>query len=123
MGLGKPIKYIPDQECRINQLINRAGRFVDFEDPDDEMLEVQKVEVKRDNETPFRHSPHYPTGRGVTIPNVWGLDSSRILARSEHKEAKPAALVTNKSNIEAYLVGGQSWIGPPFSFPISTCGT
>jgi len=123
MGLEKLIKYIPDQERRINQLINRAGRSVDFEDPDDEKLEVQKVEVKRGSETPFRHDPHHPTGCGVTIPNVWGSDSSRIFVRSEHKEVKPAALVATKSDIEAFLVGGQSWIGPPLSFPIPTCGT
>ena len=61
-----------------------------------------------------------PTTRPVlqipeAISDTWCPTSSHILVRSEYEEAELAALKANASQLDAFLVGGQSGIGPPLS--------
>ena len=85
-----------------------------------EELGAQTVEVGEDDGM----SP--ATRPIVEIPTILAellyVESSRILVRSEYEEAKQAALVANEAGVAAFLVGGQSGIGPPLSSLI-VCGT
>ena len=144
MELKELVEYASDQEHKINQLIGYPGYFAEFEDHSDfpswpklrnflwgnvealaslktqEQLGAQTVEVGEDDGTAPATRPI------VEIPTILAellfLESSHILVRSEYEEAKQAALVANKAGVGAFLVGGQSGIGPPLSSLI-VCGT
>ena len=144
MELKELVEYASDQERTINQLIGYSGYFANFEDHGDvpswpkfrnflwgnvgalaplkarEELEVQRVEVEEDDGMAPATQPI------VEIPTVLAkllyLESSHILVRSEYEEAEQAALVANETGVAAFLVGGQSGIGPPLSSLI-VCGT
>lgn len=122
MKLEKLIEYTSDQEHKINRLIGRTGCFVgftgninythpwvkfrDFLWGNVRALEPLEGEVEGDGtivEIPG------------TIPSGLFLESSHILVRSEYEEAGQAALAANADNFDAFLVGGQSGIGPPLS--------
>jgi len=137
MELKELVEYASDQERKINQLIGYPGYFAKFEDHGDvpswpkfrdflwgnvralapletrEELETQRVEVEEDDETAPSTRPI------VEIPAILAkllyLESSHILVRSEYEEAEQAALVANEAGVAAFLVGGQSGIGPPLS--------
>jgi len=53
-----------------------------------------------------------------SLPDVWGLQSQKILVRAEYEQAEQAALKANtsKGSYDAFLVGGQAGIGLPLSF-------
>ncbi len=53
-----------------------------------------------------------------SLPDVWDLQSEKILVRSEYEQAEQAALKANtsKGSYDAFLVGGQAGIGLPLSF-------
>jgi len=55
-----------------------------------------------------------------SIPGGLFLESSHILVRPEYEEAEQAALAANAAHFDAFLVGGQSGIGPPLSSSPST---
>jgi len=132
MRLEELIKFKPDQEHKINQLLKCGDCFVDSEDIDNprswvkfrnfiwgnaralEPLKGMDVEVKEGDKTILAAQPVVEIPK--TIPeNTLGLDSSNILVRSEYAEAEQAALVANKKGYETFLVGGQVGIGPPLS--------
>ncbi len=52
-----------------------------------------------------------------SLPDVWGLQSQKILVRAEYEQAEQAALKANDSNYDAFLVGGQAGIGLPIPCP------
>ena len=64
----------------------------------------------------IRQTVEIPT---TIIPNLLAL---HVLVRSVHEEADQAVLVVNSGSCEAFLVYGQSGIGPS-PFPILICGT
>jgi hypothetical protein len=95
---------------------NEVGMNIDVEGEGDsntpqgiqpavELPDTQPV-VKLPNTQPVVRLPE-------TLPDVWGLDSSHVLVRSEYEEAEEAALMANASNVDAFLVTGQPGIGPP----------
>ena len=49
------------------------------------------------------------------LPHMWGFESSRVLVRPEYEEAENAALAAIADYTDAFLVIGQSGIGPSFS--------
>ena len=112
MGFEELIEHASNQERTINQFIKYPGYPQDHGDfPSWPELEAQRVEVGEDDGT-------FPATRPIVeIPTVLAkllyLESSHILVRSEYEEAKQAALVANEANVAAFLVGGQSGIGPP----------
>lgn len=57
-----------------------------------------------------------------TLPPMWGFNSSHILVRSEYEEAEQAALAANATNHHAFLVIGQSGVGPSLSL-VPLCGS
>ena len=146
MGLEEPSKHISDKEGKINQFTEKPGFFsssgsdlsawaafrdsswgqeLAFLGPQEKLKLQGNIEVEEDHESLSNVGP--ATRRPIveipgTIPNVWRSDSSHILVRSEYEEAELAALVANKGNINAFLVGGQSGIGSPLSFFILICG-
>ena len=53
-----------------------------------------------------------------TFPNIRGLDSSKILVRSEYEETEKGALLALADNFHGFIVTGQPGIGPSLTFPI-----
>jgi hypothetical protein len=130
-------KYVADQTVKINQLSKDPAlfsRFVErvgvsswptFRDsvwgnasalaPLERQEAPKEVEAEGDGETSPEAAPS--TQSIVQLPEtlikMWGFESSHFLVRSEYEEAEQAALVAIESNNDAFLVTGQSGIGPP----------
>ena len=132
--------HVPDQTLKINRLIDcfvedkKNSSWVTFrnsvwgiasasEPSEWQGLEVQQevgMDIDVDATGGGKPTGAAPSARPVvklpeTLPHMWGFDSSHILVRSEYEEAEKAALVAIKGHADAFLVIGQSGIGPSFS--------
>jgi len=92
------------------------------------LSQAEAQEEAREEEDDESLSDVGPTTRPVVkipeaILHIWHSYSSHILVRSEYEEAELAALKANASKFDAFLVEGQSGIGPPLSFFIPVYGT
>ncbi len=74
------------------------------------------VEAEGDDRPASEDAPATIMDLPGSLPDVWDLQSEKILVRSEYEEAEQAALKANEGNYNAFLVGGQAGIGLPLSF-------
>jgi len=89
----------------------------------DAQLEVKMdidvgVEAEGDDRPASEDAPATIMDLPGSLPDVWDLQSEKILVRSEYEQAEQAALKANtsKGSYDAFLVGGQAGIGLPLSF-------
>jgi len=141
MRLEELSQHTPDQTSKINELVGVPDFFIkptpriaawaqvkDYfwgKELELSQSEAQEAREEEDDESLPNVGP--TTQLVVKIPQailkIWRPISSHILVRSEYEEAEQAALKANASGFDAFLVGGQSGIGPPLSFLISIYGT
>ena len=53
-----------------------------------------------------------------SLPDIWGIDSGKVLVRTDYHEALNAAVLANKALVTVFVVGGQPGTGElpsPFS--------
>ena len=137
MRLEELSEHIPDQTSRINELVGVPDFFIEptplaapwaqvrdhFWGKELVLSQAEAQEEAREEEDDESLSDVGPTTRPVVeipkaILDVWDSDSSHMLVRSEYEKAELATLKANASKFNAFLVGGQSGIGPPLSFLI-----
>jgi hypothetical protein len=109
-------KHIPDQTLKIDQIINSSDHFSDS-GPD-----VSAWATVRDSlwgkglaslDDPLSNTTRHVVKIPEIMPDLWGLNNSRILVRSEYEEAEQAALSASAKYVEAFLLTGQPGTGPP----------
>lgn len=135
MSLQQLEEHIPSQTLQINKFVNEPSVFANFVELEDApswgtfrnsiwgnasaLASLgPDIDVEADGEPP-RPVVKLPE----TLPDVFGFESSHILVRSEYEEAEQAALQALISNAHAFLVFGQSGIGPPLSLVIIIRGS